>query len=47
MMSISLVGELLEDGEHQLLLAHGAGVLDLQLFGKGEQLGRRFGLEVL
>ena len=42
-----LGGELLEDREHQLLLAHGAGVLDLLLFGKGEQLGRSLGLEVL
>ena len=33
--------ELLEDGEHQLLLAHGAGVLDLELFGEGDELGRR------
>ena len=39
--------ELLEDAEHQLLLAHGAGVLDLELFGKGDQLGRGLGLEVL
>ena len=30
-----LGGELLEDGEHQLLLAHGAGVFDLVLFGEG------------
>ena len=47
MMSISLRGELLEDREHQLLLAHGAGVLDLELLGKGEQFGRSLGLEVL
>jgi hypothetical protein len=40
-------GELLEDREHQLLLAHGAGVLDLELFREGRQLGRRLGLEVL
>ncbi len=39
--------ELLEDGEHQLLLAHGAGVFDLVLFGERQQLGRGFGLEVL
>ena len=35
-----LGGELLEDREHQLLLAHGAGVLDLVLFRKAKQLGR-------
>ena len=39
--------ELLEDAEHQLLLAHGRGVLDLELFGKGDELGRSLGLEVL
>ena len=42
-----LGGELLEDREHQLLLAHGAGVLDLMLFGKRGQFGRSLGLEVL
>ncbi len=42
-----LRGELLEDRKHQLLLAHGAGVFDLMLFGEGDKLGRRFGLEVL
>ena len=47
MISTSLRGELLEDREHQLLLAHGAGVLDLVLFGEGEQFGGGFGLEVL
>ena len=40
-------GQLLEDREHQLLLAHGAGVLDLQFFGEGEHLRRGLGLEVL
>src|SRR4029077_11116792 len=39
--------ELLEDAEHQLLLAHGRGVLDLQFFGKGDKLGRSLGLEFL
>ena len=33
--------------EHQLLLAHGAGVLDLVLFGEGEEFGGGLGLEVL
>ena len=42
-----LGGELLEDREHQLLLAQRARVLDLELFGKGQQLDRRFRLEVL
>ncbi len=36
-------GELLEDAEHQLLLAHGRGVLDLEFLGKGDQLRRSFG----
>ena len=40
-------GQLLQDGEHQLLLAHGAGVLDLELLGEAQQLRRRFGLEIL
>ena len=31
-----LRGELLEDREHQLLLAHDAGVLDLELLGEGD-----------
>ena len=39
--------ELLEDREHLLLLAHGRGVLDRVLFGKGKQFGGGFGLEVL
>ena len=39
--------ELLEDREHQLLLAHGAGVLDLLLLGKRQELGRRLGFQVL
>src|SRR4029077_6399707 len=39
--------ELLEDAEHQLLLAHRRSVLDLELLGKGDQLRRSFGLELL
>ena len=39
--------QLLEDGEHQLLLAHDRGVLDLMLFGEGQQFGRRLFFEVL
>ena len=39
--------ELLEDAEHQLLLAHGRGVLDLKLFGKRDKLCRSLGLEFL
>ena len=35
-----LAGELLQRREHQLLLAHGAGVLDAGLLGKAEQFGR-------
>src|SRR5215470_88910 len=39
--------ELFEDAEHQLLLAHGGGVLDLQFFGKRHKLRRSLGLEFL
>src|SRR5258708_6352767 len=39
--------KLLEDGEHQLLLAHGAGVFDPILFRERDELGRRLGFEVL
>src|SRR5579862_10340 len=31
-------GKLLEDAEHQLLFAHGRGILDLELLGKGDKL---------
>ena len=40
-------GQLLQDGEHQLLLAHGAGVLDAVLLREAQQLRRRLELEVL
>ena len=40
-------GELFEDAEHQLLLAHGRGVLDFELLGKRDELGRSLGLEFL
>ena len=36
-------GELLEDAEHQLLLAHRRGVLDLKLFREGDELRRSLG----
>ena len=39
--------ELLQNGEHQLLLAHGAGVFDPLLFRERDELGRRLGFEVL
>jgi hypothetical protein len=42
-----LAGELFENGEHQLLLAERGRVLHLELFGKAEQLHRRFPLQVL
>ena len=42
-----LLRELFEDREHQLLLAHGAGVFDFLFFGEGEELDRGFDLEVL
>ena len=32
----------LQDGEHQFLLAQRAGILNLQLFGNDEKLGRGF-----
>ncbi len=42
-----LGGELLEDREHQLLLAHGAGVLDAVFLSESDKLGWSLGLEVL
>src|SRR4029079_2864479 len=39
--------KLFENGEHQLLLAHGAGVFDPFLFRKRNELGWRLGFEVL
>ena len=39
--------EVFEDGEHQLLLAHGAGIFDRILFRERDELGRRFRFEVL
>ena len=42
-----LRGKLLEDREHQLLLAHDAGVLDLERFGERDQIGRFLVLEFL
>jgi len=41
-----LVGQLLEDREQHILLAHGRGILDLEFFGKAEQICRRLGLEI-
>jgi hypothetical protein len=40
-------GELFEDAEHQLLLAHRAGVLDLKLFREGYELSRSLGFKFL
>jgi len=40
-MSIFLDRELLEDGEHQALLAHGAAIFDPLLFRECDQFGRR------
>ena len=37
----------LQDGEHQFLLAHRTGVLDIHTFGKSNQIGWRFRFEVL
>src|SRR5262249_42652544 len=39
--------ELFEDAEHQLLLAHGAGVFDLEFLGERDEFARSLGLEVL
>ena len=39
--------QLLEDGEHELLLAHRARVLDLELLGEGDEFGGGFGFQVL
>ena len=44
---LDFAGGELRDREHQLLLAHDAGVLDLQLRGRGQELGRGFGLKLL
>ena len=40
-------GQLLQDREHELLLAHGARVLDGDLLGEAQELRRRFRLKVL
>ena len=42
-----VLGELFENCEHQLLLAHGRGILDVLLLGKNQQFGGGFGLQVL
>ena len=42
-----LGSKLFQNGEHQLLLAHGAGIFDAVLLGEGEELSGRFGLQVL
>jgi len=42
-----LLRELLQDREHQLLLAQRAGVFDLVLFGEGDEFGGCLGLKVL
>jgi hypothetical protein len=41
------VGELLQDRKHHVLLAQRGRILDLELLGEGEQLGRGFPLEFL
>jgi len=42
-----LLGRGLEDGEHHVLFAHGVRIFDIELLGKGEQIGRRFLLQLL
>ena len=39
--------QLFQNREHELLLAHGARVLDSDLLGEAQQLRRRFGLQIL
>jgi hypothetical protein len=41
------ISQLFQDREHELLLAHGARVLDLDLLGEAQKLRRRFGLQFL
>ena len=41
-----LFGELFENSEHHVLLAQGARILDLELFGEIQKLGRRFTLQL-
>ncbi len=41
------IGEFLQDGEQHVLLAHGRGVLDPELFGEGKQIGGSFGFQIL
>ncbi len=40
-------GELFQNREHELLLAHGARVLDFDLLGEAQELRRRLGLQIL
>ena len=42
-----VLGQMLEDGEHHVLLAQGAGVFDLQVLGKGKEVAGSLGLEFL
>src|SRR5262249_35623072 len=42
-----LLRQLLENGEHELLLAHGGGIFHLVLFSEGKQFRGGFDLEVL
>src|SRR5882672_9423820 len=42
-----LYRQLFEDGEHQLLLTHGAGIFDPFFFRERDELGWRLGFEVL
>ncbi len=45
MDGLVVLGQVLEDGEHHVLLAQAGCVLDLQRFGVAEQVGRGFCLE--
>jgi hypothetical protein len=42
----TLLGHVLEDGEHHVALPHRRGVLDLELLGELEEIGRALGLQV-
>ena len=45
---LDLLGsELLQDGEHELLLAHRGGVLNLDLLRESDQVRRGLGLQIL
>src|SRR3546814_11025833 len=42
-----VVRQVLEDREHHILLAQGARILDFQLLGEGQEIGRPLGFQFL